>query len=155
MLKLESTNGAQSDGTKTAVIAEIQQLEDRKTNAVIYGLCDSDSADPEVRKSRDLELVRQIATIMNLEVSRWMGTIVASRRLGKVEPNRSRPLLVSFSDPEARNALMSNARFLFRSPMDHVSIKPDLTKAQQQADLKLREEARRAEKSHDDRGHFL
>ena len=128
MLKLESANVAQSDGTKTAILAELKEIEDRKTNAVISGLDESDANDPELRKRRDLDLVEEIASIMNLEVGRWLKTIVSSRRLGKLEPNKSRPLLVSFNDPEARNALMSNARYLFRSAMDHVSIKPDLTK---------------------------
>ena len=77
--------------------------------------------------------------------------------MGRVEPGKSRPLLVAFTDAEARDALLNNARFLARSDMDHVSIKPDLTKAQQDADIKLREEAKKLnlEKPHDERGHFL
>ena len=157
LLKVESTNGARTDGTKTAVLAELQQLDDKKSNAVIYGLCESDSTDAETRKTKDLDLIRDIAVIMGLHLDKWFGTISVCRRLGKLEPNKSRPLLVSFNDPGARDAFMSNARFLARSQMDHISIKPDLTKDQQQVDLKLREEAKRLnlERPHDEHGHFL
>ena len=76
--------------------------------------------------------------------------------MGRAEPDKSRPLLVNFTDPEARDALLNNARFLARTNMDHVSIKPDLTKDQQNADIKLREEAKRLnlQKPQDDRGLF-
>ena len=157
LLKVESANGDQVVGTKTAVIAELQQLDDRRKNAVIYGLSESDSNDAETRKNKDLDLIRSIAVVMNLKLDKWFGTISATRRMGRVEPGKSRPLLVAFSDAEARDALLDNARFLARSELDHVSIKPDLTKDQQSADLKMRDEAKRLniKKPHDERGHFL
>ena len=61
LLKVESANGDQVVGTKTAVIAELQQLDDRRKNAVIYGLSESDSNDAETRKNKDLDLIRSIA----------------------------------------------------------------------------------------------
>ena len=75
------------------------------------------------------------------------------RRLGSlISPNQSRPL----NNPAARDALMSKARHLYRSEMDHVSIKPDLTKTQQEADRILREEAKslNAARPCDARGSF-
>ena len=157
LLKVESNNGEKDEGTKSAVIAELQQLDNRRNNAVIYGLSESDSTDAETRKNKDLDLIRSIAIVMNLNLDKWLATISTVRRMGRVEPSKSRPLLVCFTDPEARDALLNNARFLARSEMDHVSIKPDLTKAQQDADVKLREEAKKLnlEKPHDERGHFL
>ena len=157
LLKVESANETHTDGTKTAVLAELQQLDDKKSNAVVYGLSESDSTDAETRRDKDLDHIRDIAVIMGLHLDKWFGTISVCRRLGKVEPNKSRPLLVSFSDPGARDAFMSNARFLARSQMNHISIKPDLTKAQQQVDLNLREEAKslNLQRPHDERGHFL
>ena len=61
LLKVETSNAKESDGTKSAILSEIQEIEDRKCNAVLYGLSESDSPDAETRKNYDLNHLKAVS----------------------------------------------------------------------------------------------
>ena len=64
-----------------------------------------------------------------------------SRRLGKWTEGRTCPLLVGLRSKEAKNNILACSKNLSGTPLNGVTIAPDLTRRQREADSKLREEA--------------
>ena len=170
--KVETKSVVAASEVKVTVVNELQEQENRKTNIVVYNLRESEAEDGNDRKNHDLtemaSLLQQIELPMTVKED-----IASIRRLGKVPPvpdaapqaaaavpidapPRPRPLLITFKSPSSRKDMLTNAKKLSKSALAHVSIRPDLTKAQQTEDRKLRDEVKtlNADKPSDDKGIF-
>ena len=165
---------ATASNVKTTVVTELQEQESRKTNIVVYNLKESEAEEGADRKNHDLSEMASILQQIELPMT-VKDDIAVIRRLGKsplpaeptAEPDndlpaaaippKPRPLLVSFKSPSSRKDILTNAKKLSNSPLAHVSICPDLTKAQQQEDRKLCDDVKKlnAENPADDKGAFL
>ncbi len=66
---------------------------------------------------------------------------IFSRRLGTRAESRPRPLLVGLHSEAVKNKILQNARHLQNTHLSNVSVNPDLTRRQREADDGLREEA--------------
>ena len=137
----------------------------------MYNLLESEAEEGNDRKNHDLSDIG--ALLQQIELPMTVKDDIASiRRIGKIPitqpaeqtdadappnaPQKPRPLLVSFKSPLSRKDILTNAKKLAKSPLAHVSICPDLTKAQQTEDRKLRDEVKNlnAGKPSDDKGVF-
>ena len=173
MEKVETKTVVAASEVKVTVVSELQEQENRKTNIVVYNLQESEAEEGNDRKKHDLSEMASILQQIKLPMT-VKDDIASIRRLGKVPPVESvadaapegaaaiaiprkpRPLLISFKSPSTRKDILTNARKLSNSPLAHVSICPDLTKAQQQEDRKLRDDVKKlnTENPADDKGVF-
>ena len=172
--KVETKTVAAAAEVKVTVVNELQEQENRKTNIVVYNLQESEAEEGNDRKNHDLSEMASLLQQIELPTT-TKDDIASIRRLGKIPPAapdadaapqavaataippKPRPLLISFKSPSTRKAILTNARKLSNSPLTHVSICPDLTKAQQQEDRKLRDDVKKlnAENPADEKGAFL
>ena len=186
MKQVEDKTCTSSDNVKTSVLSEIQEQKNRKNNIVIYNLAECASEDATERNSHDKTQFNQLLQTIGLsdDANDQIATI---RRLGQrsntsdtvpqdinapvnsespidthtQEPEqlqlKPRPLLVSFKVNQPRKDILFNAKKLANTNLKHVSICPDLTKAQQIEDRLLREEVKKLNIEHpvDDKGSFL
>ena len=164
---VEAKTAASASNVQTSVLSEIQEQENRKTNIVVYNLKESDDDDGTARKDHDLSEIGSLLQQIELPAT-IKEDIAVIRRLGKrptpeptteptTAPSKSRPLLVSFKSPLSRKSILTNAKKLSNSSLEHVSVCPDLTKNQQKEDRKLRDDVKQlnAENPSDEKGAFL
>ena len=128
---------ANSENLSTAQIKqasdEIKEIELRKNNVVIWGLAENgDDKKDIIRFVNDCHYnLRPIGP----------ENIVRTERLGKAVPNRSRMLRVVTDGTDTRKNMLGLHRMRkSEHETSKVFIRPDLTKSQQEADKRLREE---------------
>ena len=106
-----------------------------------------------------------VFNIMQLPAEELLNNIRNRRRHGPVTvaattdttappTTTARPYLISFKDANARRDVLDSARKLAGSELDMVSVRPDLTKQQQEQDRAFRSETTRLNSANpeDDRG---
>ena len=124
---------------KNEMATEMKEREERGENIVVYGVEEAKEEDPEERKRKDNEKMKELAEVIGVEVK---GGMEVKFRAGKKKEGeeRPRPMIVKVEDEETRQKLLSNARRLARNDdWRRVFVSPDMTYQQ-------REEARNEEK---------
>uniref|UniRef100_A0A8D9E300 Uncharacterized protein n=1 Tax=Cacopsylla melanoneura TaxID=428564 RepID=A0A8D9E300_9HEMI len=105
------------------VISEINERSKREKNVIIYDVKESESNEPDVRKSHDEKKVKELVTRLGLNPI----SIKSIIRLGKRENNSSgdRPMKLTLSNKGEAIAILKNSR-----EKQIKSIKNDLTPLQ-------------------------
>lgn len=114
--------------------------ERRKQNLVIFGLPESEGSNSSDRNMLDASAFsRLVSSQFKIENI----TIVKTAHLGRINPEKPRPLLVSLSDSSSRRYLLQNSKILRGNPeYNKVYISPDLSPKEREANKKLQIELR-------------
>ena len=112
-------------------IEKFSEREHRKCNIIVFNLKESTTADAD--KDSFIELCR---TGLKLEVM-----VTKFFRLGKVAPDKIRPLLITTATVDSKLNILKSA-YQLRS-IDHVYISPDRTRRERESFRKLRAELKR------------
>ena len=108
---------------------------------IIYGLPESNDSNSANHNAANVasfgRLVSSQFRIENI-------SIVKATRLGRLNPEKPRPLLVNLSDSSSRKYLLQNARMLRGNSEYHrVHISPDLSPKERELNKKLHTELKR------------
>ena len=144
--QLFSSKACKNDGKTTTSLSVHDEIEEaleqerRKTNIIIFNLPEVDSGDiGKVQKLLD-------------HVTENASPAFECSRIGKLSPQKTRPLRVSFISESKRNSILKCLHKLqsLKDKPQHLNIAPDRTKHQQQEHQKLYAEliARRTKGEH-------
>ena len=116
--------------------------ESRKQNLVIYGLPESEGSNTSDQNMSDANAFSRLVSsqfkIENINIAK-------TTRLGRINPDKPRPLLVNLSDSSSRRYLLQNSKMLRGNPeYSKVYISPDLSPKEQEANKKLHVEFKTA-----------
>ena len=116
--------------------------ERRKQNLVIFGLQESEGSSSSNRNMLDASAFsRSVSSQFKIKIENIR--IVKTARLGRINPEKPRPLLVSLSDSSSRRYLLQNSKILRGNPeYNKVYISPDLSPKEREANKKLQMELR-------------
>lgn len=122
-------------------IRDIQEMEQRKNNLMIFGISESDEKSPDRRKQNDIKKIERLASELGVNNVKPENVV----RLGRVG-EKPRPIkLIKLHNQTRENLLKlaSRIRSIDESlGFKNVFIKPDLTPKQQLCDRLLRAELR-------------
>ena len=121
-----------------AAVTEMQDIESRKNNVVLFGVPECDYENSEEKATMDLNKIKIVFKHTGVRDTK----IKAAFRLGK-SSGKARPLKVILGDQEDRNDLITQSRNLRRFDDEwygSVFIRPDLTRRQQEFQKTLRAE---------------
>ncbi len=116
----------------------------RKNNIVVFNLPESDGGTPQDRMNRDLEAFNKLTKEgCKMEVKK--NEIEKCYRLGKVENNKTRPLLIKLKDEEKKKKLFLSLQTLreHKGKYENVKIGHDMTKTQREEHKAKIEEAKK------------
>ena len=124
----------------TDAMNQYSDRERRKQNLVILDLPESGGSNSSDQNMLDASAFnRLVSSQFKIENIR----IVKTARLGRTNPEKPRPLLVSLSDSSSRRYLLQNSKILHGNPeYNKVYIFPDLSPKEQEANKKLQMELR-------------
>ena len=143
---------------KDEMRGEMREREEKKNNIVIYGLKESGETDGKKRKEEDEEMVRKMATEIEID---FKGEIKSSYRArpaaGKPAGDRPCPLVVTIDDDETREGILANARRMSgKESWKKVFVAHDMTWRQREEarkeETKLRDDAERRTREENERG---
>ena len=142
-VKRISRHSIDADDIEAKVLDEVQNIESRRKNVIIFGLAESDAASQSGRKSDDSKRVSDLATdagISNFQVRDCY-------RLGaKVSAGKPRPLKLLGLNNEVKTQFLRKARRISEISNDsnfgRIFIKNDLTPRQQERERELLAELR-------------
>ncbi len=151
-----SGTGEQKKAGETStgeVVKEIQDQESRKCNIIMHNVQEKQSDNADERTKHDREQLKEFGKACKENIKKE--DIVSMKRLGKLNANNPRPLLVEFKDEEKKRALMKNLVNLSKAPepMRRISVQHDLTRKQREEEKKMREQAKKME-SEDESGEY-
>ena len=145
------------DDATAAVRAEISELDERKSNLVVYGLPESAAADAEAKMAEDNVKVTEIVEAVEAADCKF----AVKHRAGKPMPDKVRPLIISFDTPQMRDKVILNAKKLSgKDKFKKVYLAPDLTKRQREddaakeAELKAEANAKNEDLSDEEKNSF-
>ena len=130
-------------------------MEERKTrekNIILKGLPETAKDDKDKKKTRssDLKAILELADSLGVEAGD--GDIKWSRRIGKSENGKHRPVIVTLKSMELKDRFMEKRRHALNTAQ--IKIDQDLTKAQLEALSELYEEANERNKKLDNNSSF-
>ena len=135
--------------TETAVLRELNDRESRKCNFIMYNVKESNSEVGVERKEHDKKILTEILAKIELEDLNVDDDVVHISRMGELNPERERPMMVKMAKETARDSVLKSARKLKDTEFCDISIKPDLTRKQRDMDMKTRAEMERRNKEMD------
>ncbi|XP_065668576.1 uncharacterized protein LOC136088567 [Hydra vulgaris] len=123
-----------------ATINELHDREKRKRNLIVFGIPESTQTDFLNKRNED---EKKIADVFDF-IGKADIKPVYTRRLRSKDKTKPGPILVELNEPSIRNPVLLAAKKL-RNSIDHkqIYISPDLTEAERQLDLHLRQERNR------------
>ena len=130
---------------KKEVKNDLREMEERSEKVVVYGLEEGMSEDGNVRKEEDLTKMKDLMKESELEGNGQEMKVFRARK--KRDDGKPRPMVVTISDAETREKILSNARRLAKKGDEwkKVFVAPDMTWEQREEakkqETKLREEA--------------
>lgn len=148
-------NKAEADGanvmkTRQLVsdhIKELQECKKRETNLIFHRVKESTKEDKEESESEDKAEAVKIIQIISPQFND--NEIEKVTRLGKKENDKTRPLLIQFSETNIPQNILSNAKKL-KDNKDGVSISQDLPKGIREYRSFLLKEAKANQPDHED-----
>ena len=143
----EGARKAASEGQKDTlkvVFEELRERDEKKFNVILHSIGESVNETVEEEKDWDAKSFDNVMRELHLNL-KFKDCATYSRRLGARRPGqaRPRPLLVVLKTEQDRAAILANTHKLSRSHLREVSVVPDLTMQQREADDDLRKEASR------------
>ncbi len=132
-------DGIKNDVT-ASIMEEMREREEKKLNIILHNVGEATRSSWEEEKNWDVQSFNNIMQAISADIS-FESSAVFSRRLGSQAEGRCRPLLVGLNDENMKNTILKQAKRLAGTPFGKVSIAPDLTQRQREADEGLREEA--------------
>ncbi len=132
---------AQKDTVKV-VFEELRERDERKCNVIFHGIGETAGETLEEEKEWDCLSFNNVMREMHVNLN-YQDIATYSRRLGAKRQGRPRPLLVALRNDNDRATILANSHNLIRSKLREVSVVPDLTQQQREADEELRKEASR------------
>ena len=118
------------------ISAEVQDMEFRKKNVMIFGLPEKSDGNIEERRRHDEESCLEIFSEINVTGAEIMST----HRFGKGRNDGKRPLKVVLQKSSKKREILTNAKHLRTSLFSRVYIQHDLTPLQQEKAKRLRSE---------------
>jgi hypothetical protein len=118
----------------TEAVAEMRDIEFRKSNIMLYGVDESVSEDSGQRKLHDSAEIERILVALKIDESIDV-SIRAFFRVGRKTDGlqgNPRPIKVVFTSAEAKRAAINNRKNLMKD-FSQVYVRPDLTPAQRDA----------------------
>ena len=141
----QKARGEEDNTVVTTVLSELTETEKRQNNMVIYGVKELTSNVVEDRVKHDKKEVIKVARFCEADVDEESFAKVI--RLGKHDPEKTRPLLVEFCETKDKKMMFRHLGKLREAPEDikKYSISHDFTKIQREEEKRLREEAKKRE----------
>ena len=129
---------AQPKSTTQEVLREVAVMQvvmqEKKLNVIFRGVDESDSDLAATRKEFDKQVVLNITSAIGVEEDVMEAAMVTTRRIGKHQEGRNRPLLVRLNNQELREKLCRKHRELkelnVKNKGTMYKIDPDLTREQ-------------------------
>ena len=149
---MRAVEGVKVDVTRI-VLEEMREREEKKLNIILHNVGESEKGE----EMWDRNSFDNIMKAMNTNIC-YKDCATFSRRLGAGDRNKARPLLVGLKKEDYKQEILGCSKRLDRTQFSDVSIVPDLTKQQREADNELRKEAdrrNREELSEDDKSKNL
>lgn len=146
-----SSQQQSEDRISANVLSEITEREIKKSNIILHGIQEPDiNLSNDEKKEFDKEKVADI--LKQIDCDTIIKEIKMVTRLGKkADQNSNRPLLVGLKNVTCSQKILENAKLLANvDSAKNISIVPDLTKKQREADAKVREEAKTLNNNMDD-----
>ena len=123
-----------------------EEKERKKQNLIIQRITETEEKE-EDQKAKDKEEVKKIVQITNSELISELENILKEdkniTRLGKKNPDRTRPLRIILADEDMKKDVLKGCRKLKNSDFQHISVQEDLTREEQERQYKLRQELRK------------
>lgn len=130
-IQLNNNEHSMAQDTIINTLEEYKNREKRRNNLVIYGLPETGFLPNQLQQlSRELD-------ITGTEITKFM-------RLGQIQQNKARPVLISIKDTEQRDAFLARSKKLrtANSYFNNVYIAPDYTPKERDENRKLVEQLR-------------
>ena len=134
---------------------EEKDRQNRKNNIIIFGLPESKATENEQRKDEDIKRIVGLSkTICQVNITEE--AISRAIRLGKLNEEKDRPLLITLKEEEKKRQLFQNLNKIRDAgePFNKVIITHDLTKKQKDELKQLVEQAKEKEKE-DQSGEYM
>ena len=142
--KLTDAITGAANAAEEAVLKELEEREAKGCNLIIHNMKELDHATTtdDDRKKSDLDILTEMLKMIGSKTEIRKG-VKFTARLGKSATEgqeNARPLLVGFATKQHCMDVLSAAKNLAKSTLAYLSIAPDLTKKQREADNELRDE---------------
>ena len=134
---------------------EEKDRQNRKNNIIVFGLPESKATENEQRKDEDIKRIVGLSkTICQVNITEE--TISRTIRLGKLNEEKDRPLLITLKEEEKKRQLFQNLNKIRDAgePFNKVIITHDLTKKQKDELKQLIEQEKEKEKE-DQSGEYM
>ena len=144
----KDVSNAKEDVAKV-IFDEMREREDRKLNIILHNVGEAGDVTVEQEKMWDEESFDNVMQAIQVS-ARFRDCATFSRRLGAKVGERARPLLVGLNREDTRTQILLKSKKLSAATPELrlVSVVPDLTKRQREADEEVRKEAEK--KNRDD-----
>ena len=120
----------------TDAMRKNEDIEKKKNNLVIFNVPETNDGSIEERKENEKEKMKKLPEVLETDTE-----ICELRRIGKMQPNHPRPLMVKFIDFSSKMLMLRSAKKLAKVPRDsnfaRVFMQLDRTKLQQAENKKL------------------
>ena len=126
-----------------AIIKEVQIREERKCNAILYNVREPETNLKDERKTIDTNVVNEIIELCDEDIGKNSFTNLV--RLGKKEPDRIRPIRITFNNTDVKRQFFRNLGNLKSEKNENykeVSVNHDLTVLEREKEKQLYEEAK-------------
>ena len=133
----KAVEGVKDDITRI-VFEEMREREEKKTNIIMHNVGEAENGE----QMWDANSFDNIMRAMNVNMSH-RNSVNFTRRLGAAGGARARPLLVGLKKEDDKQTILEHSKRLDSTQFRNISIVPDLTKQQREADNELRKEADR------------
>ncbi len=115
-------------------------VKETRKNFMLHNVGEAPKSTWEEEKNWDVQSFNNIMRAMQLDYT-FERVARFSRRLGARTEGRMRPLLVGLRGDEIKNNILADSKKLTGTHLNNVTVAPDLTKRQREADQKVREDA--------------
>lgn len=143
-LSKTALDSAKDDITKV-LLEEMREREEKKLNIVIHSVGEVTGGDAEGERRWNKESFNNVMHAMKVNLN-FRNVATFSRRLGARREDRPRPLLVGLKREADKDMILANAKHLNATHFRNISVVPDLTRKQREADDNTRREADRKNK---------
>ncbi len=138
-------DAAKTDAT-SSMLEEMREREEKRNSIILHNVGETSSNTWEEEKAWDVKSFDNVMRAMQTNFT-FESAAIFSRRLGKRTEGRPRLLLVGLRSENVKNQILQCAKRLLGTTLSSVSVAPDLTQRQREADDSLREEAARRNSS--------
>ena len=139
---MEAKMASNTNNVKAATMHEAEQRLNKRKNVVLFGVPESTAATPSERIQHDKQELDKVLNFVNASEKIKEDGVKRLTRVGKINPDKPRPLCVELRNEDQKDELLEKSRILREADDEEqpIKMKPDLTKMQQDQDKALRKE---------------